>query len=233
MYSILKLFIIIIISYVLISFIFNKIEHYITLTVGYNNISVPNYTIPNIFDNDISQINSIFKNLIKDENFDKTNFKEHNPNIPFPLTEQIKLFILNYLHANINRMRGHDIVIPGNFNNLYYKDIENDRIFIFNTSVIDNTRFISINLQVKIKIKNIKDFLQNYDKNTVEENINYIQIIQNNVDIELLSLRIDEQMFAKFTYSGIDSLQPNMYQLKNRLSLMHPYITSNKDMTIT
>ena len=130
-------------------------------------------------------------------------------------------------------MRGHDIVIPGNFNNLYYKDIENDRIFIFNTSVIDNTRFISINLQVKIKIKNIKDFLQNYDKNTVEENINYIQIIQNNVDIELLSLRIDEQMFAKFTYPGIDSLQPNMYQLKNRLGLMYPYITSNKDMTIT
>ena len=184
MYSILRLFIIIIISYVLISFIFNKIEHYITLTVGYNNISVPNYTIPNIFDNDISQINSIFKNLIKDENFDKTNFKEHNPNIPFPLTEQIKLFILNYLHANINRMRGHDIVIPGNFNNLYYKDIENDRIFIFNTSVIDNTRFISINLQVKIKIKNIKDSvrdcLERYPKpypkimRNITENINML-----------------------------------------------------------
>jgi hypothetical protein len=230
---ILKLFIIIIVSYLLISFLFNKIENFMNETVGYNNISVPNYTIPNLFNINLSQINSIFKDLIKEDNFDTTNFKEHNPNISFPLTEQIKMFILKYIDENINRMKGHNIVIPGNFNKLYYKDIGDDRLFIFNTSVIDNTRFISINLKVKIKIKNIKDFLQNYDKNTVEQNINYIPNIQTKIPIELLSLRIDEQMFATFTYSGIDSLQPNMYQIKNRLGLMHPYITSSKNMTIT
>lgn len=232
MYSILKLFIIIMISYILISYIFGKIEHYITLTVGYNNISIPNYSIPNVFDNDLSQINAMFKELIKDENFDNTNFKEHNPNIPFPLTEQIKYFLVNYLDTNIYRFKGHNLVIPGKLNNLYYKGMGDDRIFIFNTSVVDNTRFISINLKVKIKIINIKDFLQNYDKDKLEENINYIQTIQDKVPIELLSLRIDEQMFAKFTYSGIDSLKPNIYQLKNRLGLMYPYLTSNKDMNI-
>lgn len=230
MYSILKLFIIIMISYILVSFLFGKIEHYMTLTVGYNNITIPNYIIPNIFDNDLSQINATFKELIKDENFDKTNFKEHNPNISFPLTEQIKRFLVNYLSTNINRFKGHNLVIPGKLNNLYYRGIGDDRIFIFNTSVVDNTKFISIDLQVKIKIKNIKDFLQNYDKDTLEENINYIQTIQNKIPIDLLSLRIDEKMFAKFTYSGIDSLQPNMYLLKNRLSLMYPFLTSNKDM---
>lgn len=232
MYSFLKLFIIIIVSYIIISYLSKKIENYITLTVGYNNISVPQYKISNVFDEDLLQINTMFKELIKDEDFNKADFKEHNPSIPFPLTEQFKDFLINYLNNNINRFKGHQLVIPGKLENLHYKGLGDDRIFIFNASVIDNTRFISIKLKVKIKIENIKTLLQNYDKNTVEQNINYIQI-NSKIPIKLLSLRIDEEMFGKFTYSGMDSLQPNVYQIKNKLGLMYPFLTSSKDMTIS
>ena len=56
MQDIVALFIIILISYIIVSYFDNKKEHYVTSIVGYNNIEIPKYYIPNVFNSETTEL---------------------------------------------------------------------------------------------------------------------------------------------------------------------------------
>jgi hypothetical protein len=233
--------IIIILSYLLFRFIFgdNK-EHYETSTVGYNSIKIPDYKIDSLFDTETKELDEVFKVAFKDDNIEPIGFKIHNPYIPFPFDIPIKKLIINYLKNNIDKFKNNKLEIMNNISKIYYKDIGNDRIFIFNVSIINNTKFMTRNLRVKIKLKDIIKFMKDNIDNTNIDKKGELTDYRTNISvdtiinaIELLSIRLDNNNYAIFKLTGIDSLTPELYEIKNRLGLMDPFLTSERDMIIT
>lgn len=235
MQDIVALFVIILISYIIVSYFFdNKKEHYVTSIVGYNNIDIPSYHIPSIFDLETRELVKVFKDKFSDDNVEPFGFKEHNPYIPFPFEASIKKVIIDYMKINIEKFKGHKLEITSDLNKLYYKDLNNDRVFIFNISLLDNTKFMTRNLRIKLKVKNINNFIK--DVKTEQGEIDYRTDIPSQTVINssnILSIRLDANNYARFELGSIDSLRPNYYQIKNVLGLMDPFVTSGRDMIIT
>lgn len=234
MQNIIELAIIILISYLIIYLLEDNKEHYNTSVVGYNNIEVPAYSIPNIFDSETQELIGIFKEAFDDDDVEPLGFKEHNPYIPFPFNASIKELIIDYMKTNIKRFKGDKLEILNDLNKIYYKDYDNDRIFIFNVSLVNNTRFSSRDVRVKLRIKNIGDFIKGVK--TEQNEIDYKTDIsyQNIVNVlVILSIRLVKSEYIQFEFNGFDSLQPNYYQIKNALGLTEPFITTGKDMIIT
>jgi hypothetical protein len=84
------------------------------------------------------------------------------------------------MKTNIERFKGHKMQITSDLNKLYYKDSDNDRIFIFNISLVNNTRFMTRNLRIKLKIKNINNFIK--DIKTEPSEIEPSKLEQNNIE---------------------------------------------------
>jgi general stress protein CsbA len=241
MQDIVALFFILVIVYLIYSSVTK--EHYVTTIVGYNNIAIPAYYIPNIFETETKELIEVFKKAFKDDDVEPKDYKEHNPYIPFPFESSIKKLIIDYLKTNVPKFKGHKLEITTDLNKLYYKNNEDDRLFIFNINLVDNTKFMTRNVRVKIRIKNILKFIKDntdYGEQTSIERknaeINYRTNIPSQTVInatEILSIRLDKNNYARFTLSGQDELKPNYYQIKNVLGLMDPFVTSGRDMILT
>lgn len=221
-------------------------EHYVTTIVGYNNIAIPTYYIPNIFETETKELIKVFKDTFKDDNVEPLGYKEHNPYIPFPFEAPIKKLIIDYLKTNVTKFKGHKLEITTDLNKLYYRNNGQDRLFIFNVNLLDNTQFMTRNVRVKIRIKDILRFIKDntdYGEDTQQTlaerknaEINYrtnipAQTVINST--ELLSIRLDKNNYARFTLTGQDALKPNYYQIKNVLGLMDPFVTSGRDMNLS
>ena len=77
MQDIVALFVIILISYIIVSYLFdNKKEHYITSIVGANNIAIPAYYIPSVFESETKELVKLFKDTFSDDNVEPIGFKE-------------------------------------------------------------------------------------------------------------------------------------------------------------
>lgn len=239
--DILMLFIIILISYCIFSAFFESKEHYVTSIVGYNNSGIPAYYVPSLFDTETKELVEVLKEAFKDDDVETVGYKEHNPYVPFPFEASIKKLIIDYMKTNINKFKGQKLEITTDLNKLNYKDYDNDRLFIFNINLVNNTKFMTRNLRVKIKIKDIKNFIKDskdygFDSSKEEKDIDYLTNIPSQTVInstELLSIRLDKNNYARFELAGIDSLYPNYYQIKNVLGLMDPFVTSGRDMLIS
>jgi hypothetical protein len=234
MQDIVALFIIILISYVIVSYLFDNKEHYVTTIVGSNNIAIPAYYIPSIFESETKELVKLFKDTFSDDDVEPIGFKEQNPYIPFPFEVSIKKLIIDYMKTSIGKFKGQKLEITSDLNKLYYKESGNDRIFIFNISLVNNTKFMSRNLRVKVKIKDINNFIRGVK--TYQSEIDYRTDIPSQTIInasEILSIRLDKNNYARFELQGVDSLLPNYYQIKNILGLMDPFVTSGRDMIIT
>ncbi len=228
---IIKLLIFLILIYCIYILFFKK---YLEPYTGYNS-SLIKKDISSVFDIEMVQLSDAFKKIFIDDNFQLDGYIQHNLYIPFPFEEYIKRIIIQYLKSNMNEFKEHELYI-NNFSELYYKDVDNDRLFIFNINLIDNTNFKVTNLKIKIKIKNIIQFIDfQTNMQNMGSNINYIlprsiYTIEN--AIELLSIRLDKNNYGKFNIDSIDQLYPNYYEIQNRLGLMEPFLTSSKSMTI-
>jgi hypothetical protein len=236
MRDIIALFMILVVSYLLFSFVFGTKEHYVTSIVGYNNINIPVYHLPSLFDKETEELVKVFKASFKDDNVEPLGFIDHNPYIPFPFEASIKKLIIDYMKTNIEKFKGHKLEITTDLNKLSYKDDGIDRLFIFNISLVDNTKFMTRNLRVKIKIKDIKNFINENSNNKEQKEIDYRTNIPSQTVInstEILSIRLDKNNYARFELDGLDSLRPNYYQIKNVLGLMDPFVTSGRDMILT
>jgi hypothetical protein len=228
------IFIILIICIVIVIFLTNKE----TLTiVGYNNIDVPENPLSIPYFMDSKAISKSLKSILRDDNVHWSGYNIHNDLLPFPFKEGLRKILTDYLKNNIIQLKNDNLEITSNFSNIHWKDDGNDRIFIFNIHLINNTVFISRNLRVKIKIKMIKDFLKDDNPNiqftfqtNYKDNID-IPLLSSAIDI--LSIRLESDVYPVDTIDGVDALQPTFYLIKNELSLMYPYSTSKKESTIT
>ena len=106
MQDILALFIILLVSYFVYSYLFDSKEHYVTSIVGYNNISIPVYNVPSLFDLETRELVKVFKTAFNDDNVEPIEYKAHNPYVPFPFEAPIKKLIIDYMKTNIDKFKG-------------------------------------------------------------------------------------------------------------------------------
>lgn len=218
-----KIYLFVIIFLVLVMLMLKCKEH-LTI-VGFNDSDLPDNNIENEIKNANFYINSKL-NLSNTDDLDTTNFILYNPNLPFPFNKTFIDLTSKYLKLNNNV--GTSITI-GNPTDIYYKDIINsqddtlDRVFIFSSYIIDD--FLTRNYIIKIIVYNISQFID--DKNNYIQDKNYL-----NVDGKVLKIQIIKDNI-NLNVLGIDSLNPNNYEITNKLHLTAPFSSSKTSNDIT
>lgn len=197
--------------------------------VGYNN----SYVIPNeiisIYESETLDLTSVFRNLFNDYDFDTSTYLVYTTYIEFPFNNIIKKIILDYLKENVKRFKKDKIEINSNINHMYWKNIGDDRLFIFNVNLLNSTNFMTRNIKVKILIKNIRNFMNDDNYKT---NVPSLTLM---LSTTILCIKLDTDNYvSKFSsYTGFDKLDPGYYKIKNALHLTSPFITSSSDLIIT
>lgn len=194
--------------------------------VGYNTLNIPNYVIKNSYDTESIAIQSLFNKVFKDHFIDTKSFTLYSNYIEFPFNNIIKTFMANYLTSILNDK----IQVNTNLTNMYWKDDEKDRLFIFNIDMVNHKHFTTRKLKVKIKIHDILNFVKGNNSQDYQNDIKPEILIKS---IDILSISLDSDNYEKSTLIGIDKLQPRFYVIKNNLFLMDPFLTSRKDNVIT
>jgi hypothetical protein len=212
---------------------FNKFTEKFTSNyniVGYNNLSLPIKIIPSIYDNETIEITKLLDNIFKVSNcdFDLSKYTIYSTYIEFPFNNIIKKMIADYIKNNIDTFTNDKIEINSDINHLYWKNEGDDRLFIFNVNLLNNTRFMVRNIQVKILIKNIKKFMNDNDYKT---NIPAATLISST---DILCIKLDTDNYLRNTdINGFDKLKEPYYQIKNKLFLMDPFLTSGDNIKVT
>lgn len=236
MQDIIALFLILSITYFIF---FSSFENF--KVVGYNNPEVPSYDIPSVFETETNELNELFLKLSKDSDFNTSQYKLQNTYLPFPFNNPLKKYIVDYLKMNVAKYKKDKLEIMSDINNIYWMDNGNDRLFVFNINLVNNTKFMTRNVQVKLRVKDIQKFIKNdSDYSTGEEIQDKLTNYRTNIpeatminSFELSGIRLGTNNFSHFSLKGLDKLDYPYYQIKNILYLMDPFLTSGKDMTIT
>lgn len=239
MHSIIILFIILCTLYYI--FFQQSKEHYVTSIVAYNNVEIPQYHVPSLFDTETKELTKLFKDMSKDNDFKIDKYNPQNPYLTFPFNNHIKKFILDFMKKNVDKFKGHKLEITTDLNEIYWLDVGQDRIFNFNFDLIDNTKFMTRNIQMKLKIKNIQKYIKDssdyYAGEDVKEPLtNYktdVPVATFANDVEILGMQLGRNLVVRFNITGVDKLDSPYYQIKNILGLMDPFVTSGRDMTIS
>lgn len=227
-----KLIFFIILFFILYKFFYKNVDTF--NIVGYNSFKLPSGDLDTVnFTNDLQRkLMNIPTNI--DLDFNVKNYLLINNNLTFPLDKIFKDYILNYLRKH-NIYANDNIYIQGKIENIYFKDENNIRTYIFMFNLVNSTLYFSANIKIKLIINNISLFLDN----SRNDGINYPSYI--NTDDNLKNQLISNMFIKginlssnnKFNIPQVDKLYPDYYQIKNTLYLMDPFITSGKDMYIT
>ena len=201
--------------------------------VAYNNTNVPNNTIKSIYETESETLQNLFDNLnlqnkdFKESNLDKQ-FKLINMNLVFPFSNIFKKLIIEYLHSSIPKYKKDKVYILGKLINIYQKDLDNTRTFIFNFTLVNPVNFFTRNIKIRLKINNINQFL--------DETFNYLDVIDENLlrlNTNLESITLDKNNYINFTFNPIDNLSEPYYLIKNKFFLLDPFLTSGRESIIT
>jgi hypothetical protein len=224
-------YIIIIIIILSLSLYTQTFEHF--EIVAYNNTYIKDNKIDTIYDIESQTLQSLFDDLnIKNKDFKEPNLDKQfiliNKNIAFPFSVYFKKMIIEYLYNNIPKYKEDKIYILGKLNNIYQKDQDLSRIFIFNFTLVNPVNFFTRNIKIRLKINNInlildetRNYIDNIDDNFINSNTN------------LESITLDQNNYINFTFTPIDELYNPYYLIKNKYYLLDPFLTSGKDLIIT
>lgn len=200
-------------------------------TVGYNNSFVISNDIVSIYDRETLDLTNIFSDLFKDSDcdFDTDTYLVYGTYIEFPFNDIIKRIICDYLKKNVSKFKKDKIEINADINHMYWKNINDDRLFIFNVNLLNSTNFMTRNIKVKILIKNINNFMNGNDYKT---NVLFSTLL---LSTNILCIKLDKDNYVSKSslYTGFDKLDPEYYEIKNQLHLMAPFMTSSSDLIIT
>jgi hypothetical protein len=205
-------------------------------TVGYNNTDIPDNPLTIPYFMNTKAISNSLQTILPDNNIDWSTYNIHNDLLPFPFNIGLTKMLVDYLKNNIVELKNDNLEITPDFSNIHWKDDGDDRIFIFNAHLINNTVFVSRNLRVKIRIKMIKNFLKNNQNIQFAVDTDYQDTIPYSLlssSINILSIRLESEVYPTESIHGIDALEPTFFLIKNELSLMYPYATSRKESAIT
>ena len=180
-----------------------------------------------LYRNDIERLSKLFSEFNKIPLPDYKRDFQFFPNIlTFPLNDEIKKQILPKIKEIIKE---DNLEIFQNISNIYWKDnVSGSREFIFTINIIIRERGFSQKLLVYINFINMKDFLMDSGEIMILRQLypEDIQIL--NISVE----NIKNELTVKFL-PNIENKDGLFYQIKNKLHLMDPFVTSGKDMKIT
>lgn len=228
-----------------------KVENF--KVVASNSSNIPCYTIDSIYDKETSKLKEIFNEintkfniLDNSENnkliknipngifgptsggypinygglFNTTGYILINNNISFNFDNSFKIIIRDFLKPYFDK----ENIYITKITNVYFKLNNKDIVYIFNAQFLNSTNFTSRNLVIKLKIKNIQEFIDIIDIKLLSYNTKILFIELNKND--------DNSIEYKTKYNPSVTLTPNFYNIKNKLYLMDPFITSSKEMVI-
>ena len=164
--------------------------------------------------------------------FDNTGYTLINNNVSFAFDSQFKSIIKNILQKYFPK----NIISITNITNLYFKQENNNILYIFNVDFTNVTKFTYKNLIIKLKINNYTKFLNSNPSspNDFQSNIDS-KILLYNTNILGIILNKNDDNTIKYTakYSPSVTLTPNLFTINNNLHLMDPFLTSDNQMMIT
>ena len=201
--------------------------------VGYNNINVPDYKIVSVYDTETTVLQNIFTKLNTTNPSYKSSYLDNDPTfkvvnnfISFPFTKIFKTLILEYLKNSIVQYNKDKVYILGNFNNIYYKDQDTFRIFVFNFNLVNPVNFFTRNIKIRIRVNNIKSFM-----NPNSSYMNQFNDLNIRKYTELEYIILDQNAYPNFKFKPINV--QDYYVISNKYHLMDPFVTSGKDFIIT
>lgn len=229
---ILKLMVIYILIIIVIVFLYKHTFENFEI-VAYNNTDVPKNTIESIYDTESETLQNLFDKLnlqnkdFKESNLDKQ-FKLINMNLIFPFSSIFKKLIIEYLHSSIPKYKKDNVYILGKIINIYQKDQDTSRTFVFNFTLVNPVNFFTRNIRIRLRLNNINMFL--------DDTLNYVEeidetLIRLNTNLE--SITLDKNNYINFTFNPIDNLYEPYYLIKNKYYLLDPFLTSGRESIIT
>lgn len=206
-------------------------------SVPYNSFVVPKNKIRTLYEEDTILLNDAFDlhinrgNTIPDY---KNTFIKYPYYMTFPYNNLIKEIILNKaseLLSKEDHFSGSKFDILGDLTDIYWKDIDNSRHFVFNINLNNRPKAFTRKLLVYFIINNIDNYLTDMDEyipNITIKDFDYtIKYIEVDKQLEFTPIKPREEVL------NADSDFNNMYKINNTLYLMHPFLTSKKEMDIT
>lgn len=169
--------------------------------------------------------NAFIQNLDFDlTNFNKESFKELSFYEHFVFEESFKNFTINILQ-NILLTEFPNIQISSNheLKNIYWKDVDNTRHFIFDITIYSENYGFTRIFTVYLILNNINNYL--FDDGSY---ISGLTLTESDLNIKF----IKEKEIDNIELLPGKSLF-NFYEIKNTLHLIDPFLTSGKDIQIT
>ena len=202
-------------------------------SISYNSFDVPENPIQTIYSTETETLKTLLDNLNVNKNNTlpiDDNFISINPNINFPLENSFNKAIINFLHDNIQTFRKDKVYILGKLQNIRYKDISNNRVFFCNVTLVNPKNFFTRNVKIVLNIAEIQNLVLPLDTSTYKD---YIEtIVDKYISIQNVVLDTETKDPSQVSINGFDSLQPNMYRIKNKLHLTDPFLTSGRELII-
>jgi hypothetical protein len=198
--------------------------------VGYNVFDVPDDNVKTMYQIETEQLNNIFDKFNKKELPDyQTSFQKYPTFTKFPLIKYFQKKIIDTINLlfSTNELKNSKISIVKDIYQMYFKEIDNVREFIFLIDLNNQTKNSTRQLEIYITLNNINNYLMDSGEYSPTINddiikdidINYIGTKTNSISLEVPGLT--------------ENIHHEYYRIKNTLRLMDPYITSGKEMVIT
>lgn len=201
-----------------------------------NSFQVQKLKITSLYEEDTNVIDNALDflsvNVLPDY---RTSFQKYPSYYKFELDDFFKEYILQKIRTAFNqssKLKGSKLEIVRNLYNIWWKDINNQRHFIFNIDLINKTKFFARKLLVYIKLLNINQFLTDTGeyipgmKDIVATNLINLEYIGTDNELKYFTVAPSTSDIGKESFT-------HLYRIKNTLYLMDPFITSGKDMVIT
>lgn len=205
----------------------------------YDNFTIYSYnasdiqdTFPSQLEIETNKIKILLDNEFKQnqdfnlDKIDKTTFQKFSFYENFIFEKKFKEICINKLKENLSKdFLNIDLISTKEFNNIYWKDISNNRHYIFDITIFSKNYGFTRIFSVYLILNNINNYLldngeyiPNLNLDNLDITIKYIK--ENQYNLENLKLLPGDPLFDYF-------------EIKNKLYLTDPFITSNKDMQIT
>lgn len=199
---------VVVIVYVIYVVYYSKRESFF---VAYNNFDVPINKQDSLNESDIRYLNSVFDEYNTSNFPDIFNQYTKYTNSKFDLQTVFSKAItdkLNDIFSKQDKYKGDKIKVVGDIYDLYWKDVNKDRDYIFKINITDESKKWTRSFKIYLIVKNTGD-----------------------INIKTISL---EESSEYLSVGGIEKDDyKNYYMIQNTLHLMDPYLTSRKDMIIS
>jgi hypothetical protein len=203
--------------------------------VPYNSFEVPKNKQDSLYDAETKRIDEIFSLVNRDVLPDyKDSYTKYPNSFRFVYNDTLKTFLLKQITSTLKSTSYYNdskFTIVRDLYNLYWRDIENKRHFIFNLDLNDSIKAFTRKFKVYLVVNRINNYLT--------DNGEYIPTLPfKSDDIEIKYIGTDNVLTYFTVLPQTDQLlqEPDLnrfYRTQNNLYLLEPFLTNGRQMRIT